>query len=182
MARAKDAAKQEPDKGKEPDKAAEPVTQQAPARPAPLSRGRTILAVAIVTVLAAAAGALGGAKGVSAVKAALAPKADDAVASRYAGSTNVRELAPIITNLARPQETWIRLEAALVFNDRPAPIPDALASEISGDILAYLRTVTLSQIEGASGLRQLREDLNERVAIRSEGRVRELIIQTLVVQ
>ncbi len=57
-----------------------------------------------------------------------------------------------------------------------------MAGEITGDVLAFLRTLTLSQIEGASGLRQLREDLNERVAIRSSGRVRELIIQTLVVQ
>ena len=45
-----------------------------------------------------------------------------------------------------------------------------------------MRTLTLAQIAGASGLQHLREDLNERAAIRSDGRVRELILQTLVVQ
>ena len=56
------------------------------------------------------------------------------------------------------------------------------AELISEDILAYLRTVTLSQIEGPSGMQHLREDLVERARIRSEGRVKELVIQTLVVQ
>ena len=44
------------------------------------------------------------------------------------------------------------------------------------------RTVTLRQIEGASGLQHLREDLNERVALRTKGQVRELIVEMLVVQ
>ena len=59
---------------------------------------------------------------------------------------------------------------------------DLLAGQIGEDILAYLRTVSLPQISGASGLKHLMEDLDERTAIRSEGRVRELIIQTLVIQ
>jgi len=42
--------------------------------------------------------------------------------------------------------------------------------------------LTIVQLQGGSGLQSLREDLNERVAIRSEGHVRELIIETLVVQ
>jgi flagellar FliL protein len=45
-----------------------------------------------------------------------------------------------------------------------------------------MRTLSEAQIGGASGLQHLREDLNERAAIRSGGLVRELIIQTLVVQ
>ena len=48
--------------------------------------------------------------------------------------------------------------------------------------LAYLRTLSMAQIEGASGLQHLREDLNERVAIRTKGAVRELIVESLVVQ
>ena len=48
--------------------------------------------------------------------------------------------------------------------------------------MAYLRTLSLSRIQGASGLQHLREDLNERVVLRSKGLVRELIVETLVVQ
>ena len=59
---------------------------------------------------------------------------------------------------------------------------DVLAGEIRQDILAYLRTVSLAQIQGPSGLLHLREDLNERVQIRSKGAVKELVIQALIVQ
>jgi flagellar FliL protein len=57
-----------------------------------------------------------------------------------------------------------------------------LAGEIAEDILAYLRTLSLEQIEGPTGLLHLHEDLNDRVAIRSDDLVEELIIETLVVQ
>jgi flagellar FliL protein len=42
--------------------------------------------------------------------------------------------------------------------------------------------VQLGQIEGASGFQNLREDLNDLVRIRSAGKVRELVIQTLIVE
>jgi flagellar FliL protein len=48
--------------------------------------------------------------------------------------------------------------------------------------MAYLRTLHLPQLEGASGLQALREDLAERVRLRSGGKVREFVIETLVVQ
>ncbi|MFI5013179.1 MAG: flagellar basal body-associated FliL family protein [Hyphomicrobiales bacterium] len=152
---------------------------------APQSMPKTIGAIAFMTVLALVAGGLYGIQVVSTVKNAIETKAkaDEPVsASRYVGDTNLKDLPPIITNLAEPRDTWIRLEVSLVCDTKAAPIPDVLTGEITGDILAFLRTLTLAQIEGAAGLRQLREDLNERVAIRTEGRVRELIIQTLVVQ
>ena len=57
-----------------------------------------------------------------------------------------------------------------------------LVARIGEDIVSYLRTVSAAQIEGARGLQYLREDLNERATIRSGGKVRELILETLVVQ
>ena len=57
-----------------------------------------------------------------------------------------------------------------------------LAAQIAEDIVAYLRTVSLAQIEGASGFQHLREDLNDRVRVRSGGKVRDLVIQSLVVE
>ena len=62
------------------------------------------------------------------------------------------------------------------------PHPEARRGEIGDDILAYLRTVTLKQLEGPVGLQSIREDLNERAATRSDGKVREFVIRTLVVQ
>ena len=77
---------------------------------------------------------------------------------------------------------WLRLEATLLFEGKTLPHGEALATEISGDILAFLRTESLAQIQGVAGLEHLRQDLNERAAIRSEGKVRELIIRSLVAQ
>jgi flagellar protein FliL len=101
---------------------------------------------------------------------------------RYGGETTLRELPPIITNLAEPSDVWVRLQASIVFDAMVLQKPDLVAAAIGEDILGFLRTLSLAQIGGASGLQQLREDLNERASIRSEGLVRELIIQTLVVQ
>ena len=55
------------------------------------------------------------------------------------------------------------------------PHPEAAAAKLGDDILAYLRTVSLKQLEGPVGLENLRQDLNERAATRigrQEPRVR----------
>ena len=92
------------------------------------------------------------------------------------------DLPPIITNLADPASAWVRLQAAIVVDKQTTTKPDVLGAEIADDILGFMKTLSLSQIGGASGLQHLREDLSERASIRSQGHVRELIIQTLVVQ
>jgi flagellar basal body-associated protein FliL len=96
--------------------------------------------------------------------------------------TKLKELAPIVTNLAAPETSWVRLQAALVYDGEAAELPEILVSEVTADIVAFLRTMSLESIEGADGLRRLHEDLSERAMIRSEGKIRELIIQALVVQ
>ncbi len=115
------------------------------------------------------------------------PDASEAPASRKRRAAAVEpstiyDLPPIVTNLGAPQDTWIRLEASIVFDPKILPHPEAVAGKIGDDILAYLRTVTLKQLEGPIGLQAIREDLNERAATRSEGKVRELVLRTLVVQ
>jgi len=112
--------------------------------------------------------------------AAKAPRAVSEM--KYGGETSLRELPPIIANLAEPSDAWVRVQASIVFDSKAVPKPDLVAAEIGEDILGFMRTLSEAQIGGASGLQHLREDLNERAAIRSGGLVRELIIQTLVVQ
>lgn len=106
------------------------------------------------------------------------PKKDDG------GPTHVGELTPnilvidtITTNLAAPTDMWARLEVALVFDGAP----DAMMAEaIHQDFLAYLRTVKIHQIEGASGFQHLKSDLVERARIRSGGRVGQVLVRTLL--
>ncbi|MDW6024438.1 flagellar basal body-associated FliL family protein [Mesorhizobium sp. BAC0120] len=90
----------------------------------------------------------------------------------------VVDLAPITTNLAAPSDTWVRLDLSIRLD---APTEDAtLADTIQQDLLAFIRTVKLHQIEGASGFQHLKADLAERAAIRSNGLVTAVYIRTLI--
>ncbi|MGO8798188.1 MAG: flagellar basal body-associated FliL family protein [Roseiarcus sp.] len=143
------------------------------------------IAMLIVTALAAASGGLYGLRIAS--PGVEHPDKEAAAEQKAPGvspdaNSRLLDLPAVVTNLGSPQETWIRLEASLLFDPKATPQPDALGAEIAGDILAFLRTTSLSQIQGPAGLQNLRDDLNERVAIRSGGAAKELVIRTLVVQ
>jgi flagellar FliL protein len=113
--------------------------------------------------------------------ASKAEKAAESHKGRYSEKAALHALAPIVTNLASPANTWIRLEASIVI-DGEGGDAKALAATITEDTVAYLRTLSLPLIEGSSGLLHLREDLNDRARIRSSGKVRDLIIHTLIVE
>ena len=94
----------------------------------------------------------------------------------------VIDLAPIVTTLGSPSDIWVRLEASIVVDPRTEPHPEAMAAKIGDDSLAYVRTLSLKQLEGPIGLEALRADLNDRAVTRSGGKVRELVLRTVVVQ
>lgn len=86
-------------------------------------------------------------------------------------------LEPITTNLAGPTATWVRLELALVFEGQTDLM---VAQTVHQDILAYMRTVKIHQVEGASGFQHLKSDIEERAALRSEGKVKSILVRTLL--
>ncbi|MGJ8572201.1 MAG: flagellar basal body-associated FliL family protein [Hoeflea sp.] len=149
-----------------------------------------VVMIAIVLVLSAIAAGGGWVVGgmiapqvdqPEAVEAPPAPAKDKKEGDQGADKVrnNVVALEPITTNLSYPSDNWIRVEVSLVFTDLP---DDALADQIHQDILAYLRTVSLQQIEGPRGFQYLREDLRERVKLRSQGRVNDLLLRTFVIE
>ena len=144
-----------------------------------------ILTVAALTVLAAAGGGLMG-KLIAGKGAAPAGAAGAAAAapppSAYAGAPEMRALPSLVTNLAEPSDQRIRLQVAMVYPKKAVEKPDILAVQVADDIVAYLKTLSVAQIQGASGLQALREDLTDRAATRSGGKVREVMIENLVVQ
>jgi len=147
------------------------------------SMKQTLLAAVIVTPIAAGMGywfelplpAKPAAQTTDAAAAA-------AAAAHASGAAGYFDLPPIVTNLAGAGDTWIRLEASMVYDVKTLPHPEVVAGEIATDELAYLRTATLAQMEGPIGLQNIRQDLAERASVRSGGKVTELIIRTLVVQ
>jgi flagellar protein FliL len=157
--------------------------EEGAAAPEPAKKTSVLLLVAelaILTCFAVGAGGLFGMMvlGGSARQEAIATQS---AKSRSAEVTTLKPLPAIVTNLATPKGTWIRLEASIVFGAEGGD-SNALTAAIGEDIVAYLRTVPLAQVEGPSGFQHLREDLNERARIRSAGKVRELVIQTLVLE
>ncbi|MBN9071589.1 MAG: flagellar basal body-associated FliL family protein [Rhizobiales bacterium] len=100
--------------------------------------------------------------------------------AKAAGGPSIVPLAPIMTNLAQPSDTWLRMELAVVFDKTPAD--PRLAENIQQDLLAYVRTLKLHQIEGPSAFQQLRADLDERAAIRSDGLATQVLIRTLMLE
>lgn len=92
---------------------------------------------------------------------------------------NLIRLQPITTNLAFPSETWVRLEVSLVVKGEP----DIETVElIHQDMLGYLRTLSLQQVQGARGFRYIREDLRERAILRSRGNVENILVRTFVIE
>jgi flagellar FliL protein len=102
-----------------------------------------------------------------------------AAASRVAG---VVALPPVVAPLKAPAEVWVRFEGAIVVDAMPAPEAALLASRVAADTLAYFSTQSLPDLEGGAGLNGVREDLLERARLRSDGKVRELLVTTLVAQ
>ncbi len=94
----------------------------------------------------------------------------------------VRQLTPIVTNLLSPKEAWIRLEAAIVLKPEAASEQDLVAVESGDKIMGYLRTVSLAQIDGPSGLLHLRDDLNDLLAGDPHARVSRVLISSMVVE
>jgi len=143
-----------------------------------------LMTVVVCTIIAIGVGAGVGLKLVGQIKTTEQKQAVPVTgpAPKYGADTNLIDLPPVITNLANPPSAWVRLQASIVYDKKAVPKPQLLAAKVAEDVLAYMKTVTLAQISGASGLEHLREDLNERASIRSDSHIRELIIQSVVVQ
>ena len=102
-------------------------------------------------------------------------------ADTIASNSSVTVLTPILTNMAAPNNAWIRVECSLVSQPGEVLAP-SVAAEISNDFLAFLRNSTIAQIKGASGLMNLREDLVDRARTRSKGKVTNVLISSLVIE
>jgi flagellar FliL protein len=96
-----------------------------------------------------------------------------------AANTHVKLLDPIIANLAYPSDSLVRLEISLIFGEN---VDEAVAAAVQEDILAYMRTMSLQQIQGPRGFGYLRDDLKERAKLRSQGKVADIVFRTFVIE
>ena len=112
---------------------------------------------------------------------ALAEPASSApdIAAAYTGPNRVVPLQPVVATMATPG-VWVRLEGVLVHDASRGELAPDTVPAVAQDIVALLRTLTVAHVSGASGFLHLKEDIDARAALRSDGRVREVLIQTLV--
>ena len=106
----------------------------------------------------------------------------EAVAACKPGGPGIVDLPPIVTNIASPADTWVRLEGSIVFDPTTLKNPEIVAAEIAADELAFLHTVTVEELQGPVGLENIRQDLRDRALVRSQGKVTDLLLKTLVLQ
>lgn len=91
-------------------------------------------------------------------------------------------LPAIVAALAAPAGMWLRIDSSIVVDSLDQNDLETLKRAISADIIAYVATLSLPQVQGSLGLQHLREDLEERVVLRSEGKAHSLFINGLVIQ
>ncbi|CVI56354.1 flagellar basal body-associated FliL family protein [Agrobacterium leguminum] len=149
----------------------------------------TIAGVAILTLLGAGGGWLVGDMIAPKIAGAEAhaptaagghgEKKEEGIEKISAEANGIVQLDPITTNLAYPSTNWVRLEVALMFK---GPVEVGLAEDIHQDIMAYVRTVSLQQLEGPRGFQYLKDDIQERVDLRSQGRVSKVMFRTFVIE
>ena len=96
-------------------------------------------------------------------------------------NSEVRPLAPIVTNLGSPADTFVRLQAAIVL-ELNTPNSDALAAKVGDEIVAYLRTVPITEIQGPTGFQFLREELKRRAVQLGGGKIHDFLITTFVIE
>lgn len=108
-------------------------------------------------------------------------KARSKAAAVVPATSRLVALPPLVVNLAAPRNTWIRIEASLLVDEK-AEGADVLAARLAEDFVAYLRTASLSQFEGPSGFQNLREDLVDRAMIRGREHIKDVIVHGVVVE
>ena len=161
--------------------AAAPEASQRPQRRQQGRRScRLIMAMLVLTGLSVGAGGMFGLQVLSKAGRPPPPAAEgrsEGRRERQSGASRRRPrciaLSPIVTNLASPERTWIRLEASIVIDGEGRGRQGAVCRRSPRIWSPTCAPLSLPLIEGASGLQHLREDLNDRARIRSGGKVRE---------
>ncbi len=169
--------------------AAAPKDAAAAAAPAPKSGPSLVVQLGALVVMTLAAAGMGWVSGGFMSPGKSGSEAGSAAAGSHdakgggghgdgpAKSDTVIPLAPITTSIASPSDVWVRMEVSIALDE---PQGEELPSIIQQDLLAYIRTIKMHEIEGASGFRHLKQSLEERAAIRSDGHVKQVLIRTLL--
>ena len=91
-------------------------------------------------------------------------------------------LDPMLVELAHSNDSWLRLEIALLVDSEAGLDSAENKLMVNNDLTAFIRTVSLSQISGPSGYIHFREDLIDRAKLATKGMVKDVIIVSMVAE
>ena len=91
-------------------------------------------------------------------------------------------LDPIIVTLPKNNNTWLRLELALVLEDGKSAPDETARTRILADIAHYLRSSDMNLLYTPSGYLHLQDDLLDRARLATEGSVSDVLILTMVAE
>jgi flagellar protein FliL len=146
-----------------------------------MSQNGSVIGIAVGTLAAIGGGFALGFMGF--IKSPAPPHEAPAAAAKQPGQkpSEVRQLTPIVVNLREPADLYVRLEAAVVL-ETGAMDGGAIVAKIGDDLVSYIKTVSLSELEGPTGFQYFREDLRRRAVQVGGGKVKELLLQSFIVQ
>lgn len=87
----------------------------------------------------------------------------------------------VIVDLSGEPKSRVRLDASIVVVHGTSEA-SLLKNEVREDVIAYLKGLTIADIQGVRGLQNLREQLEDRARIRGRGAVLGLLIGGLVIE
>jgi flagellar FliL protein len=90
--------------------------------------------------------------------------------------------APITANIAVPDTVWLRLEGSMAVKAKDGIKPTDVVQLASNKMVAYVKTLKLTDIQGPVGFLALNSDLNEIARNATDGQARSVLISGFIVE
>lgn len=102
-------------------------------------------------------------------------------AGRFPNDALAVDVSSIIAELETEPKMRIRLDVSIIIA-HGTPETTTLRNEVKEDVIAYLKGLRASDIQGVRGFQNLREQLDDRARVRGRGAILGLLIGGLVLE
>lgn len=102
-------------------------------------------------------------------------------AGRFPSDAIELAVPSVITDLDSDPKVRARLDVSIIVA-HGTPETTTLLGEVREDVIAYLKGLSLSDIQGVRGFQNLREQLDDRARVRGRGAILGLLIGGLVIE
>lgn len=103
------------------------------------------------------------------------------LAGRFPNDALEIQIPSIIVDMAAEPKTRVRLDISIIAV-HGTPDATSLKSEVREDVIAFIKGLSVLDIQGARGFQHLREQLDDRARIRGRGAILGLLIGGLVLE